>query len=120
MASQNDTGFRTFIAAEALEPFRRVKISATANTVEYADGADEGIGVTQDRAASGGAVTVKMWNAPGTFKIEAGAATASLNDTLYGAADGKADVTDAGSDVTVGYNLDAASGSGSIIEVVKA
>ena len=71
MASQNETGHRTFTAGAALEPWRRVKLGSDGETVVYADADDKGIGVTQGPAfKAGDSVPVRLFTAPGTHKIE--------------------------------------------------
>ena len=114
--AKNDTGMDSFVAGEALEPYRRVKPSAgNANTVVYADDAEDSIGVTTNRAASGAMASVDLWNKGGTFEITAsGAITACA--AVYGAADGKITATASGS--SLGYAREAASGNNSITEVV--
>lgn len=93
MAVQNDSGFRTYTAGEALSAFRCVRFNAAGNLV-YADEDEEVLGITQMDAASGAPVTIKLLTAPGTFKIEsAGAITFSVTGdqrgtVLYVADDG--------------------------------
>jgi hypothetical protein len=117
MTTQNDNGFATFTAAEALAIYRRVKLSSTSNrTVAYADAGEKAIGVTQAAAEStGDLVTVKLFTTPGTFKLTAKTSMATRNGNVYGADDGYVD--DAASGGIIGYNLDTASGVGAIIEV---
>ncbi len=117
MTTQYDSGFATFIASKALAIFRRVKMSSTTNrTITYADAGEEYLGVTQAAAAAAGdPVTVKLFNSPGTFKVEAASAMATRNCAVYGAADGKVD--DAASGNQIGLALDTASGAGAIIEM---
>ena len=117
MAAQRDTGIIRFNAGEALEPWRRVKLNgATVKEVVYADAGEEAIGITQKRTSEDDAVPVKLLaNAQGTFKVEASAAT-TAGGQLYGAADGKVSMTESGAAIFRG--LEAASGTGSIIEGV--
>lgn len=115
MASENENGIRSFTAGEALEPFRRVKLSS--GTAVYADAGDRHIGVTVDGAASGAQVAVKLINHPGTRKIEcAGGVTAGA--TVYAADDGKIDDTFVALGASLGIALGTGDGSGSIIEVM--
>ncbi len=109
-------GVRTFTAGEALEAYRRVKLSSTAEQVEYADKNDDFIGVTLEAAASGSPVAVKMHNTPGSVEVEASAAI-TVNSTIYGADDGKVSNSSTGAD-KFGKALEEASGSGAIIEAV--
>ncbi len=111
--TQNNTGFYSLAAGEALERYRRVKISA--GTAVYADAGEDSIGVTQQKKASGDLVPIKLWNAGGTFAIEsAGAITADAD--VYGAADGKIDDTASGD--KIGVSREDASGAAEAIEVV--
>lgn len=113
-AQFHDSGYYTFLAGAALEPHRRVKLDAAKKTVVYA-GDEASIGVTTRVAALGDPVTVKLWNSPGTFLVEAAAAI-SLNANVNSVANGR--VTGAAGIVNEGKALEAASGLGSIIEVL--
>ncbi|MDD4980694.1 MAG: DUF2190 family protein [Candidatus Omnitrophica bacterium] len=111
-----DNGVKTFTAGEALARARRVKLSSGYGTqVEYADAADDYIGVTLEAAASGEPVAVKLKrNSEGTVEVEAsGIITAGA--TIYGAADGKVSTSSTGTD-KFGKALEAASGDGAVIE----
>jgi len=89
MAQQDDTGFRTFIAAGAISKYARVKISA-AETVDVAGITDREIGTATNQAfAAGDRVTVKLRSAPGTHKMIFAAAV-SVGALAYTAASGKA------------------------------
>jgi len=108
-------GIRTFTAGEDLARARRVKLSSgTANQVEYADAADDYIGVTIDAALSGEGVAVKLKNAAGSVEVEA-AGEITVNSIIYGAADGKVQVSSTNNN-KFGRALEAASGSGAVIE----
>lgn len=107
---------RTFKATEALEANRRVKLSTTANQVEYADAEDDHIGVTEEDAAINKHVSVILRTAQGTLNCEAAEAIDILDD-VYGADDGK--ISDDPAGVYVGKAMKAASGSGSIIEILS-
>ena len=107
-------GVRTFTAAEALAAHRRVKLSTLVGEVEYADAADDFIGVTEDAAAIQTPVAVKLHNAPGTVEVECAGAIL-VNTTIYGAADGKVASASTGTD-KFGKALEAGSGDGAVIE----
>ncbi len=113
---QNETGTKGFTSGEALEPYRRVKLSA-ANTVVYADGGEASIGVTSKRAAtSGDSVSVRLWTASGSWDIEAlGAISAAAE--VYGADSGK--VQTAASGTGIGWANEAAAQSGDVIEIIS-
>lgn len=105
---------KTFTATEALERFRRVKLTSGSGTaVEYADAGEAFIGVTEAAAALGDPVTVRLKGDYGTFRMVAAGAVV-VGSTIYGAADGKVD--DAVSGTAIGTALEAASGNGSVIE----
>ena len=113
--------YPTFIAGEALEPFRRVKIeSGTVTTppeVVYADAGEQHIGTTGNvRIADGAPVAIIPRNATGTVEICA-ADTFSIGATLYGAADGKVSDTSSGS--AIAQAKAACTTAGDIIEVVQ-
>jgi len=115
MSVQNE-GVKPFTAGEALEAYRRVKLSSASGTqVEYADAGQDAIGITQRKEASGANVAVALLSKSRTFKAVASEAI-SVGAVLYGAADGK--VSDTVSGMPIGVALAAASGDGSVIEVL--
>lgn len=112
-------GIKTFVAGEALEAHRRVKIkNATTTTppeVVYADAGEDYIGVTEYAVLITENVAVRLNNYPGTFEIECTISSAIARGTiLYGAADGK--VSDASSGTAQGISMEAAA-EGQVIEV---
>lgn len=113
MTQQTESGFKTFTAGEALEAFRRVKLSS--GSVVYADAGEEFIGITQDKVANGDPVTVALRSAARSYKAVAAAAV-TAGAVIYGAADGKVD--DAASGVAQGTALEAATADGDVIEVL--
>jgi len=115
MASRCEGPVKTYLAGEALAVNRRVKLSA-AKTVSYSDAGQDWIGVTEKAQATvGGQVPVRLRTAEGTQNIEASAAVADMA-VVYGADDGKISTTINGKPVGVAHG--AASGAGSIIEVL--
>ncbi len=117
MATQCDGPVVSFTANEDLEPFRCVMLGS-GRTVEYCDANDIPIGVTQRAAIEGEQVPVRMFSIDGTLKIEAGEAFADLAD-LYTGDDGKVVDTDPGAGTIRFQALEAASGSGSVVECVR-
>jgi hypothetical protein len=114
MASYNNTGIRTFTAGEALEAYRRVKLSS--GTVVYADEDEACIGFTERAVASGADVAVRLNNHPGTFLAVVNEAV-SADASLYAGDDGKLQDTDPGAG-TIRYTaLTAGGADGAIIEV---
>lgn len=112
-------GIKTFVAGEALEAHRRVKIkNATTTTppeVVYADAGEDYIGVTEYAVLITENVAVRLSNYPGTFEIECTVDSAIARGTvLYGANDGK--VSDASSGTAQGISMEAAA-EGQVIEV---
>jgi hypothetical protein len=82
MSSQNDIGFKSFLASGALSAFTVVNIQAD-GTIKVAANNTRGIGVLQEDAADANYASVKLWSAPGTHMaaISASAVTAA---TAYG------------------------------------
>lgn len=115
MSQENESGKRTFTAGEALEAFRRVKLSS--GTAVYADAFDpEWIGTTLTAVASGALVVVKLRRFPGTRKMIS-ASSAAAGARAYAAADGKVDdVTTGGPGV--GYYVDAPGAAGIAAEIL--
>ena len=113
-----DSGVKTFTAGEALEAARRVKLSSGyGDQVEYADAADDYVGVTLAAAAAGAEIAVKLKRcSQGSVEVEASVAI-TAGATIYGAADGKVSASSTGTD-KFGKALEAASGSGAIIEAL--
>lgn len=107
MNTSNSQGGATFQATAAISEWRRVVLDATGK-VAHASADEAGIGVALHSAPAGGYVTVKLWNAPGTFFLwhSAGCTT---GEAIYAAADGA--VAETG-DLTLGVALsDAAADS---------
>lgn len=115
MSGQNETGIQTFTSGAALARFRRVKLSS--GTVVYAGLNEASIGFTTHDCASGDEVGVKLNNYPGTRKVTV-ASSCTSGAALYSAASGKVDDASSGAGNIIGYALEAASGDGSIIEMV--
>jgi hypothetical protein len=114
MAELNETGIKTFEADEALEQYRRVKMDADGK-VTYADAGDASDGITDREAfAAGDLIGVRLRSCPGTRKVVASGAI-SAGDYVYGDDDGK--VSSDGY-VLEGKAVSAASGDGSIIEIM--
>lgn len=114
MSGYIDGPIRTFVADEALEQYRNVKMDADGK-VTYADATDDYDGTTTREAfAAGDSVPVRLRSAPGTaFMTAVGAISAGAY--VCAAADGK--INDLGSK-PIGKALEAASGDGAVIEVL--
>ncbi len=69
MSSQNDNGFKTYLASGPIPAFTCVNIQSD-GTITAANGA-RGMGVTQQDIADASYGDVKLWTAPGTFMIQA-------------------------------------------------
>jgi len=114
MSSYVETPCRSFQAGTTIEQFARVKLSAGKLAVCDAD--ELGIGTIERQAlAANEWCPVRLWNAQGTRKIVAGGPITQYAE-VYGAASGRAD--DTPSMARLGIALDAASGAGSIIELL--
>lgn len=115
MSGQVDVGLKGFTAGAAIAQFLRVKISSSKLAV--AGATDEDIGTIEEAAfADGDFCTVRLKNAMGTRKMVAAGAIAQYA-SVYGAAGGKVD--DVANENFQGIALEAASGDGSIIEVLQ-
>jgi hypothetical protein len=110
-------GIKTYVAAEDLEQYRRVKINSS-GTAEYADDDTPGDGVTLCRAESGEQVTVRHFNDAGTFEIESSGVLTCAAEA-YAADDGKVQPLPgtAGTYYKIGKALEAAE-DGSIPEIL--
>jgi hypothetical protein len=80
MASQNDSGFATYVASGALSAYRAVDVQSD-GTIGYANGT-RGLGVLQEDVVDAGYGLVKLWTAPGTF-MAAVTGTAITSGTTY-------------------------------------
>lgn len=107
----------TFEAYEDLETARRVKFHTGTNKIEYADAAEDFIGVTINSGLEGEGVDIALKRAAGgTVEIEL-AGACSAGNTLYGAADGKVATSSTGTD-KYGIAVEDGSASGAIIESI--
>jgi len=112
MTTQSDSP-KTFEAGEDMDAFLRVVISND-GTVMLADAVDYGIGVTQKDSDDGESVAVRLDSHGGSSKMTASGAIIA-GRKVYAAASGKIAAT--GTNV-IGTAIDAASGNGSVIEVL--
>lgn len=112
MSRQVDGVFYPIEAGEALVAFRRVQADGT-----YADAAhnEAYLGTTQQAAASGEMVTIKLKGcAAGTVKVTAAGAITSGNE-VYAANDGKVQASLVGG-TAIGRAMEAAANDGDVIE----
>lgn len=115
--SQENVGVKTFTATEALEAYRRVKLTTSSGTaVEYADAGEEFIGITAHKVAIGEMVSVTLRSAARSYKAVA-AEVLAVGAVLYGANDGK--VQDTVSGTAQGTALEAATADGDVIEILS-
>jgi len=115
MSQQNDNGLKAFVAGAAIVQYARVKLNTSGQAVT-ADVDDRGIGVAQTAADNGDPVTVKLWSAPGTFKMIAAGAF-SVNDVIYTADSGKVDDV-VGAGTALGRALEAPTANNDVVEVI--
>jgi hypothetical protein len=114
--SQFNIGSKAFTAGEAMEAYRRVKLSTGSGTqVEYADAGDAFIGFTAAAVNLGEMVSVILKNTGMTFKVTANGVIA-VGGSFYGALDGKVSATVSGS--IQGRVLEAAAADGEIVEAI--
>jgi hypothetical protein len=100
----------------ALAKYLRVKWSGTALTVAAAT--ERAVGTLADTVLSGDLkATVIPMSIGGARKFVAAGAF-SVGADIYGAANGKVDDATGGGEVPIGIALEAASGDGSIVEVL--
>lgn len=118
MSQQNENGFKTFVAAEAIAQYLRVKLNGSGQAA-LAGLNEPAIGIAQRGVASGEMCPVRLLNCPGTFKMKASAAITAYAK-VFGTASGKIDDTTqpglAGG--CLGTALEAATADGDIIEIL--
>lgn len=112
------TAERTFIAGAALAPGTRVVISSGKVVAAGITGKDIGTVVTR-AYADGDPVTVRLRTAQGTCECIASEAIA-MGAAVYTAASGKVSDTAAATSFYFGEAMEAASGDGSVFEVLRA
>jgi hypothetical protein len=116
--TQNANSPKTFTATEALEAYRRVKLTSGSGTaVEYADQSDSSsfIGSTIEKVALGSPVGIEFKGTTKTQKATA-ADSFAVGAVLYAANDGK--VSDSSSGNAIATALEAAGANGDIVEVI--
>lgn len=113
MPNVNETGIKTFQAtAVAIAPYIRVKVDSN-GLISVAGATDNAVGVTLENVAASGYGSVKLFSAPGTYLVTAGAAIAR-GALLYPLAAGKVD--DTGTTAIGLVSLEAATADGDVIE----
>lgn len=111
-----DGSFKTLTAGEALVAFRLLTINSSGQFV-YCGAGGVPLAVAQNDYASGAHAVGKLINnGAGTFKVMVAAAVSAIGTRLYAAASGKLSPTGTGRCVAIA--LEAATGDGSIIEVM--
>lgn len=115
MASQNDSGFPSYLTSAALSAFRRVKLDSSGQ-INLASNDATAIGFIQHDAASGDPATVKLGNSSGTFLAVADTAI-TRGDPVYPAASGKVSGTVVSSTI-IGYAAIASLANLDVIEIV--
>ena len=117
MSQQYDSGTKTFVADAAIAQFARVVFESDWRVVT-AGLTEVGIGIAQTPAfAAGEAISVKLYNSGGTFKMRASEALA-VGATLYTESDGEVQDTAQATAVPFAQALEAATADGDIIECV--
>lgn len=114
MSQINETGLKCFDTAAAIGQYLRVK-GSSAGVVAVAGAGDVALGITEEATfAASKPVSVRLKTAPGTRKMVANGAV-TVFAPVYAAASGKVGTTGS---VYEGIALEAASGDGSILEVL--
>lgn len=112
-----ESACRTFTAGAALAIGTRVKLSS--GLLVAAGLTDKELGVMETPSfASGDVVSVRLRTAQGTCQMIAAAAI-TLGAAVYTAASGKISSTATATGFLIGEALEAASGNGSLIEVLR-
>lgn len=119
MSSYVDSNRKSYLTEGAIPIYSRVKRAAGGKvTLAGAGATDLAIGVIVGKdvsATEGGAVTVHLFNGPGSiFMVAAG--IIAENAPVYGAASGKVSATESGA--IVGWAENAAGADGDVIEVL--
>jgi hypothetical protein len=110
----NSSGYRTF-QATAVAIAEGIRVTVDSNGLISAAAANVGaIGVTTEPVAASGYGTVKLWNAGGTFIIQAHATGIAKGAILYPAAAGRID--DSGTTAIPLVALEASTAQGDMIE----
>jgi hypothetical protein len=68
MSSQNDNGFKSFLASGAISAYVAVDVQ-TDGTIKACANGVLGVGVLQEDAADANYASVKLWTASGTFMV---------------------------------------------------
>lgn len=108
-----DTCEKTFLAGEALESDRLVKLNSS-GAIVYADAGDDWIGATTMAIPNAEYVAVRLRNKEGTIELVA-AGTISKAANVFGTADGKISATPNGKRIGIAL---AAATAGAVIEVL--
>lgn len=115
MSQRDDSGFKSYPAAEVMEKYSRVIINSSGQVL-YADLVHKSIGTLIEPAlAVGDIVTVKLRSAAGTHKVRCKEAVA-CGATLYGEADGEVQDTAEATGFIEGTALEAAAAENDVIE----
>lgn len=117
MSQYTNIGVKAFTAGAAIGQYIRVVL--TSGVLQIAGLTDREIGVTEEEAfASGEIIGVRLRTAQGTVKMTAIEAI-STEAIVYTETDGKVQDTSQATSYPIGTALEAASGDGSIIEVLR-
>lgn len=114
--SQNNNGFKSFVAATALSEGTRVTINSSGQAA-LAGASVIGVGVAQADVASGSLVTVKLFNDNGTFQLVVASSSVAAGAMLYAAANGQ--VTTTSNSYPIGMALEAGAEAGALIECAR-
>jgi hypothetical protein len=114
MQTQNSSGFKSFTTnASTINEGQRVKLISV-GIVDVAGATDKAIGVATSTVAAGLPITIKLFNAPGTFLMVTSAAIA-INVQVFPTASGA--IAGTGTTALPLMTYEASTASGDIIEV---
>lgn len=119
MAQQDDTGWKTYEADEAIPIYSRVKLDSDGK-ITLADLADRSIGTsTRAAAAAGDLISIKLRSAPGSHRVRVKEAVA-IGAALYSEADGEVQDTAEALGWHEGVALSASTAEDDVIEFMFA
>ena len=117
MSQYNESAVKTFEAGAAIG--QHIRVVLTSGLLQIAGLTDREIGTTLEESfASGDKIPVRLRTAQGTVKMTAIEAI-STETVVYTETDGKVQDTAQSTSYPIGMSLEAASGDGSIIEILR-
>jgi len=81
MASNNQSGFKTFQAAVTIGKGIAVTVQSDGTVTPTAGSADTGIGITDEEFAQNGYGDVRLWSSAGTFNLQVTGSAVTVGTT---------------------------------------